>query len=71
MAAGPLDGIRVIDLTVWMSGAIGANYEPITYAFGNAKTFLMPIHTRAHISLPIYATASADVHAPVRGSAAA
>jgi crotonobetainyl-CoA:carnitine CoA-transferase CaiB-like acyl-CoA transferase len=24
MAAGPLDGIRVIDLTVWMSGAIGA-----------------------------------------------
>ncbi len=24
MAAGPLDGVRVIDLTVWMSGAIGA-----------------------------------------------
>src|ERR1700752_1184200 len=24
MAAGPLQGIRVIDLTVWMSGAIGA-----------------------------------------------
>src|ERR1700757_3455072 len=24
MGAGPLDGIRVIDLTVWMSGAIGA-----------------------------------------------
>ena len=24
MVAGPLDGIRVIDLTVWMSGAIGA-----------------------------------------------
>jgi crotonobetainyl-CoA:carnitine CoA-transferase CaiB-like acyl-CoA transferase len=24
MTAGPLDGIRVIDLTVWMSGAIGA-----------------------------------------------
>jgi crotonobetainyl-CoA:carnitine CoA-transferase CaiB-like acyl-CoA transferase len=24
MATGPLDGVRVIDLTVWMSGAIGA-----------------------------------------------
>src|ERR1700722_17168382 len=24
MGAGPLQGIRVIDLTVWMSGAIGA-----------------------------------------------
>ena len=24
MGAGPLDGIRVIDMTVWMSGAIGA-----------------------------------------------
>jgi CoA:oxalate CoA-transferase len=24
MTAGPLDGVRVIDLTVWMSGAIGA-----------------------------------------------
>ena len=24
MAAGPLQGVRVIDLTIWMSGAIGA-----------------------------------------------